>query len=386
VPSSNPFTEVVPPPPTPPRDRGGEIRSHFAAVSQTTDTLPSSPAPETSLRRDAGESGEAADPQRLARPLLEVEGLKKYFPVRRGLLKRTVAEVKAVDGVSFSLAAGETLCLVGESGCGKSTVGRLILRLIDPTAGTIRLDGEDITKLSRTEMRGRRRRMQIVFQDPYASLNPRLTAGTIVGEPLENFEDITSAERKALVEQLFEKVGLSADAMRRYPFEFSGGQRQRLGLARALALNPAVIVADEPVSALDVSVQAQVLNLMQDLQDELGLAYLFISHDLGIVEHIGHRVAVMYLGRIVEIAEKERLFAAPRHPYTRALMSAAPLPDPRAKRERIVLEGDVPSPMNPPAGCPFHTRCPFAFDRCRVEAPVLREAAPRHRFACHLEG
>ena len=355
-------------------------------MTRETGTLPSTLAPEMRRRPDAGQWPATADSQRLARPLLEVDGLKKYFPVRRGLLKRTIAEVKAVDGVSFTLAAGETLCLVGESGCGKSTVGRLILRLIDPTAGIIRLDGEDITALSRAEMRGRRRRMQIVFQDPYASLNPRLTAGTIVGEPLENFEDLSAAERCARVARLFEKVGLGADAMRRYPFEFSGGQRQRLGLARALALNPAVIVADEPVSALDVSVQAQVLNLMQDLQYELGLAYLFISHDLGIVEHIGYRVAVMYLGRIVEIADKERLFAAPRHPYTRALMSAAPIPDPRAKRERIVLEGDVPSLMNPPAGCPFHTRCPFAFDRCRVETPVLREAAPGHQFACHLEG
>ena len=355
-------------------------------MTRETGMLRSTLAPEMRPRHDAVQRPATADSQRLARPLLEVEGLKKYFPVRRGLLKRTIAEVKAVDGVSFTVAPGETLCLVGESGCGKSTVGRLILRLIDPTAGIIRLDGEDITTLSWSEMRGRRRRMQIVFQDPYASLNPRLTAGTIVGEPLENFEDLSAAERCARVARLFEKVGLGADAMRHYPFEFSGGQRQRLGIARALALEPRVLLCDEPVSALDVSVQAQVLNLMQDLQDELGLAYLFISHDLGIVEHISHRVAVMYLGRIVEISEKERLFAAPRHPYTRALMSAAPIPDPRAKRERIVLEGDVPSLMNPPAGCPFHTRCPFAFDRCRVEPPRLREAAPGHQFACHLEG
>jgi len=318
-------------------------------------------------------------------PILEVRDLKKYFPVRRGLLQRTVAEVKAVDGVSFSLQAGETLCLVGESGCGKSTVGRLILRLIDPTGGTIAFEGEDIAALPREAMRAKRKALQIVFQDPYASLNPRLTAGTIVGEPLENFERLGRAEREARVVDLFRRVGLSADAMRRYPFEFSGGQRQRLGIARALALSPSVIVADEPVSALDVSVQAQVLNLMADLKEDLGLAYLFISHDLGIVEHMADRVAVMYLGRIVEIAEKERLFAGPRHPYTRALISAAPVPDPNAKRERIVLEGDVPSPMTPPAGCHFHTRCPFAFDRCRAETPLLREAAPAHRFACHLD-
>ena len=228
--------------------------------------------------------------------------------------------------------------------------------------------------------------MQIVFQDPYASLNPRMRAGAIVGEPLENFPETSASERRAKVERIFGRVGLRPDAMAKYPFEFSGGQRQRLGLARALALNPSVIVADEPVSALDVSVQAQVLNLMMDLQEELGVAYLFISHDLGVVEHIGHRVAVMYLGRIVEIAGKEELFDAPRHPYTRALMAAAPLPDPRAKRERIVLEGDVPSPLNPPSGCRFHTRCPLAFDRCKSEEPRLRPAGPGHAFACHLDG
>jgi oligopeptide/dipeptide ABC transporter ATP-binding protein len=317
--------------------------------------------------------------------LLEVEQLKKYFPVRRGFFRRAIAQVKAVDGVSFALSAGEILCLVGESGCGKSTVGRVILRLLEPTAGTIRLDGEDITHISRAEMRSKRKQLQIVFQDPYASLNPRLTAGRIVAEPLENFEAMSASEREARVAGIFERVGLRPETMRRYPFEFSGGQRQRLGLARALALNPALIVADEPVSALDVSVQAQVLNLMMDLQSDLGLAYLFISHDLGIVEYVGHRVGVMYLGRIVEIASKEQLFATPRHPYTRALLSAVPLPDPRAKRERIVLEGDVPSPMHPPAGCHFHTRCPFAFDRCRIEAPRLIERAPGHAAACHLD-
>jgi oligopeptide/dipeptide ABC transporter ATP-binding protein len=317
-------------------------------------------------------------------PVIEVSDLKKHFPLQRGLLGRTVALVKAVDGVSFAIAPGETLCLVGESGCGKSTVGKLLLRLLEPTDGTIRLDGADITRLDAGAMRPHRRRMQMVFQDPYASLNPRLIAGRIVSEPLENYAEITPAERDHRVAELFEKVGLRTDAMRRYPFEFSGGQRQRLGIARALALNPALIIADEPVSALDVSVQAQVLNLMMDLQEELGLAYLFVSHDLGVVEHIGHRVAVMYLGRIVEIATKEALFENPLHPYTRALMSAAPVPDPHAKRERIVLQGDVPSPIDPPPGCAFHTRCPFAFDRCRVEQPALAPAADGRLVACHL--
>ena len=318
-------------------------------------------------------------------PILKVSDLKKHFPVRRGLLQLKVAEIKAVDGVSFTLGAGETLCLVGESGCGKSTVGRLILRLIDPTSGSIVFNGRDITALPRQEMRRQRKALQIVFQDPYASLNPRLTAGTIVGEPLENFFPLTRSEREQRVRELLARVGLGGDAAHKYPFEFSGGQRQRLGLARALALAPALIVADEPVSALDVSVQAQVLNLLRDLQEELGLAYLFISHDLGVVEHVADRVAVMYLGRIVEIAEKERLFARPRHPYTRALISAAPLPDPQAKRERIVLEGDVPSPMAPPPGCHFHTRCPFAVARCRQEYPRLRTAQATHQFACHLD-
>jgi oligopeptide/dipeptide ABC transporter ATP-binding protein len=317
--------------------------------------------------------------------ILTVTDLKKHFPVRRGLLQRAVAEIKAVDGVSFALAAGETLCLVGESGCGKSTVGRLILRLIDASSGDIVFKGENITSLSREAMRDKRQRLQIVFQDPYASLNPRLTAGTIVGEPLENFSQLGRAEREARVRALLARVGLGADALNKYPFEFSGGQRQRLGIARALALSPSLIVADEPVSALDVSVQAQVLNLMMDLQEELGLAYLFISHDLGVVEHMADRVAVMYLGRIVEIGEKEALFARPRHPYTRALISAAPLPDPGAKRERIVLEGDVPSPMTPPSGCHFHTRCPFAVARCRAEYPALRGEQASHRFACHFD-
>jgi oligopeptide/dipeptide ABC transporter ATP-binding protein len=317
-------------------------------------------------------------------PVIEVAGLKKHFALNSGLFARNAAMVKAVDGVSFAINPGETLCLVGESGCGKSTVGKLLLRLIEPSEGTIRLDGADITHLSIGDMRPHRKRMQMVFQDPYASLNPRMAAGKIVAEPLENYSDITPGERETRVAELFDKVGLRADAMRRFPFEFSGGQRQRLGIARALALNPAVIIADEPVSALDVSVQAQVLNLMMDLQEEMGLAYLFVSHDLGVVEHIGHRVAVMYLGKIVEIASKDALFETPLHPYTQALMAAAPIADPHMKRERIVLQGDVPSPINPPPGCAFHTRCPHAFERCRVDTPALKAAKDGRQVACHL--
>ena len=318
-------------------------------------------------------------------PLVEVDDLKVWFPIRSGVvMDRHIGDVKAVDGVSLSIERGETLGLVGESGCGKSTVGKLLLRLIEPTEGTIRLDGEDITHLGKGDMRPHRKRMQMVFQDPYASLNPRMPAGRIVSEPLENYSDIGRDEREARVAALFEKVGLRADAVKRFPFEFSGGQRQRLGIARALALEPALIIADEPVSALDVSVQAQVLNLMMDLQEELGLAYLFVSHDLGVVEHIGHRVAVMYLGRIVEIADKEALFENPLHPYSQALMAAAPIADPHVKRERLVLQGDVPSPIDPPSGCTFHTRCPFVFDRCKVERPPLKPAADGRQVACHL--
>jgi oligopeptide/dipeptide ABC transporter ATP-binding protein len=316
--------------------------------------------------------------------VLEVENLVKHFPVVRGVLRHVVGHVKAVDGVSFAVRAGETLCLVGESGCGKSTVARTILKLFQPTSGRILLDGEDVTTLDDGGMRPHRRRIQMVFQDPYASLNPRMTAGDIVGEPLENYESLSRTEKEGKVARVLEKVGLRAEAMVKYPFEFSGGQRQRLGLARALALNPAVIVADEPVSALDVSVQAQVLNLMMDLQAEFNLAYLFVSHDLGVVEHIGHRIAVMYLGRIVELADKDTIFTQPLHPYSEALIAAAPLPDPRAKRNQLVLEGDVPSPMNPPPGCHFHTRCPYAVARCRSEDPPLRAVAPGHLVACHL--
>ena len=316
--------------------------------------------------------------------VLRVENLRKLVPVRRGVLQRVAGHVRAVDGVSFSIAAGETLCLVGESGCGKSTVGKTILRLQEPTAGQIWLGDTEVTRLDEEQMRVHRRQVQMVFQDPYSSLNPRMRAGEIIAEPLENFGIAEGAEKDRQVVALLEKVGLRKDAAQRFPFEFSGGQRQRLGIARALALNPRLIVADEPVSALDVSVQAQVLNLLMDLQEEFGLSYLFVSHDLAVVEHIGHRIAVMYLGRIVELAPRDRIFAQPLHPYTEALMAAAPIADPRARSARLVIEGDVPSPMNPPPGCHFHTRCPYAEARCKVDDPPLQEIAPGHVVACHL--
>ena len=296
----------------------------------------------------------------LQSPLLRVTDLKKHFPVHRGLLSRVVGQVYAVDGVSFDIARGETLCLVGESGCGKSTVAKTVMRLLAPTSGTVALGGVDISRMGEGELRAHRRQMQIVFQDPYSSLNPHLSAGAIVSEPLTNFELASGQELEQRIASLFERVGLRADAVKKYPHEFSGGQRQRLGIARALAVKPSLIVADEPVSALDVSVQAQVLNLLIDLQEEFGLAYLFVSHDLAVVEHIGHRVAVMYLGRIVELAANAELFGSPLHPYSEALLAAAPVPDPELRRERQILQGDVPSPMTPPPGCHFHTRCPYA--------------------------
>jgi oligopeptide transport system ATP-binding protein len=315
-------------------------------------------------------------------PVLEVADLVKHFPIRKGVFGRVAGAVRAVDGVSFDVAHGETLGLVGESGCGKSTVGRAVLKLVEPTSGRIVVAGEDVTKLSPGRMWAHRRRIQTVFQDPYSSLNPRLSAGAIVGEPMENFGLSSGKETEERVAALFQRVGLRPEAMRKFPHEFSGGQRQRLGIARALSVRPEIIVADEPVSALDVSVQAQVLNLLIDLQDEYQLAFLFISHDLAVMRHISHRIAVMYLGKIVELADKRTLFRTPLHPYTEALLSAAPIPDPTRKRKRIVLQGDVPSPANPPSGCRFHTRCPYAIARCKVDDPPLIEVAPGHHVAC----
>jgi oligopeptide/dipeptide ABC transporter ATP-binding protein len=315
-------------------------------------------------------------------PLLEVRDLKKHFPLKRGLLGGHEV-VRAVDGISFSLGRRETLGLVGESGCGKSTAVRAILRLVEPTAGKVLLDGVDITAMSRTRFRPFRKRVQLVFQDPYASLNPRMSAGAIVAEPLRNF-GMGGAARAARVAQLFERVGLHRDAMRKYPHEFSGGQRQRLGIARALALEPDLVVCDEPVSALDVSIQAQIINLLVDLQDDLGISYVFVAHDLAVVQHISDRVAVMYLGRIVETGDTDRLFADPRHPYTRALLAAVPRTDSSATRQRIALKGDVPSPVSPPSGCHFHPRCPDADERCRRESPDLVTLDGGQRVACWL--
>ena len=317
-------------------------------------------------------------------PLIEVTDLKKHFPIRKGILQRPAGAVRAVDGVTFSINEGETLGLVGESGCGKTTVGRTVLRLVEPTSGEIKVRGQEISGLSKTELRPLRRLMQIIFQDPFSSLNPRIRVGEIVGEPLKVHGVGDKAERADRVAKLFQRVGLRPQQMTNYPHQFSGGQRQRVSIARALALDPGFIVADEPVSALDVSIQAQVINLLMDLQQELGLSYLFVSHNLAVVEHISHRVAVMYLGRIVEYADKVALFANPQHPYTEALLAAVPLPDPSLVRTKQRVTGDVPSPINPPSGCHFHPRCPIAVARCKVEPPLLREVAPGHQAACHL--
>ena len=324
----------------------------------------------------------------MTQPLLKVQGLKKHFPIRGGMLQRVVDKVHAVDGVSFDLMAGETLGLVGESGCGKSTTGRCILRLIEPTAGEVWFEGKDVTHAGRDELRALARDMQIIFQDPFASLNPRMTVGAIVGEGLVIHKLAANAQEiEQRVVKLLQTVGLSPDHMRRYPHEFSGGQRQRIGIARALAVDPKLIVCDEAVSALDVSIQAQVINLLEDLQSQFNLTYIFIAHDLSVVEHTSDRVAVMYLGRVVELAPANELYTHPLHPYTEALLSAVPIPDPSIKRKRVRLQGDVPSPIRPPPGCHFHTRCPIAQKPlCNTQSPELKQSSSGHWVACHLRG
>jgi oligopeptide/dipeptide ABC transporter ATP-binding protein len=316
--------------------------------------------------------------------LLSVENLEVHFPIKKGLLSRTAGYVYAVDGVSISLGKGETLGIVGESGCGKTTTGLAVLRLIEPTAGTIRLGETDITTLSTSKLRSLKKEIQMIFQDPYSSLNPRMTVNQILGDPMEIHGVYAGAERKKRVAYLLEKVGLRPEQGRRYPHEFSGGQRQRIGIARALALNPQVIIGDEPVSALDVSIQAQIINLLIDLQQEFHLSYIIIAHDLAVVEHICDRIAVMYLGKIVETAAYNKVYADPKHPYTRALLSAIPVADPKAKKERMILKGDVPSPINPPSGCAFHPRCPHRMDACDQEAPELKDIGDHHQVACYL--
>ncbi len=317
--------------------------------------------------------------------LLKVTNLKTHFPIRKGLLSHVTGQVYAVDGVSFEIKRGETFGLVGESGCGKTTVGKTVLRLIEPTEGSLEFEGRDIIHITKEEMRQLRQRMQIIYQDPYSSLNPRMKAADIVGEPLKVHNIVSGSALRERVEGLFERVGLRPDQLDNYPHQFSGGQRQRIGIARALALSPSLIVGDEPVSALDVSIQAQVINLLMDLQEDYDLSYLFIAHDLAVVEHISQRIGVMYLGRIVELTDKRTLFANPLHPYSEALLSAVPIPDPGVTRDdRVILTGDVPSPINPPEGCHFHARCPYATERCRMESPSLKEVEPEHWVSCHL--
>jgi oligopeptide/dipeptide ABC transporter ATP-binding protein len=320
----------------------------------------------------------------LAQPLLDVQHLKKYFPVYRGVLGRVAGHVKAVDDISFTIHHGETFGLVGESGCGKTTAGRAILRLLEPDGGKIQFDGVDLLSLGKEELRRKRRDMQIIFQDPYASLNPRMTIRTIVGEPFAIHRIASGPDRDDRVADLLKTVGLDSSVMNRYPHEFSGGQRQRIGIARALALKPKLIVADEPVSALDVSIQAQIINLLTELQQQFQLTYLFISHAIPVIEHISTRIGVMYLGKLAEVGTSRQICTAPRHPYTQAFLSAVPIPDPAARKQRVVLRGDVPTSINPPSGCSFHTRCPIAIDRCRVEEPPLRRIEDGRDVACHL--